>query len=74
MTNRTRTRRSRDELGYGARRSPCTFLLDGRLVDEARTEVGESELVRSIEAALLAAIDYKLWVREVEAGARDATD
>lgn len=55
-------------------RRPFTFVLDDRLVHRARSEVGEPEVVRSIEAALLAAIDYKLWVREVEGGARRATD
>jgi hypothetical protein len=28
-------------------------------------------VVRSIEAALAAALDYQLWVREVAAGSRD---
>jgi hypothetical protein len=33
--------------------------------------VGEPDVVRSIEAALAAALDYKLWIREVAAGRRD---
>ncbi|HEX7051256.1 MAG TPA: hypothetical protein VF188_13705 [Longimicrobiales bacterium] len=53
-------------------RRPFTFLLDARLVERARTEVGERDVVRSIEAALTAAIDYQLWVREVARGKRDA--
>ena len=54
-----------------AARRPFTFLLDETLVRRARTEVGESDVVRSIEAALAAAIDYQMWVREVTAGERD---
>jgi hypothetical protein len=52
-------------------RRPYTFLLDATLVERARREVGETDVVRSIEAALAAAIDYQLWVREVAAGERD---
>lgn len=52
-------------------REPCTFVLDPKLVDRARREVGERDMVRSIEAALVAAIDYNLWVREVRRGERD---
>lgn len=52
-------------------RGPFTFWLDASLVERARREVGESDVVRSIEAALAAALDYQLWVREVEAGRRD---
>jgi hypothetical protein len=33
--------------------------------------VGETDVVRSIEAALAAALDYQMWVREVAAGRRD---
>jgi hypothetical protein len=51
-------------------RQPFTFLLDETLVQRARNEVGESDMVRSIEAALAAAIDYQLWVREVSSGER----
>jgi hypothetical protein len=54
-------------------RRPFTFVLDGDLVEKARTEVGESDVVRSIEAALAAALDYNMWVREVASG-RDALD
>lgn len=51
-----------------ADRRPFTFVLDGDLVEKARTEVGESDMVRSIEAALAAALDYNMWVREVTNG------
>ncbi|HSH45268.1 MAG TPA: hypothetical protein VK966_05405 [Longimicrobiales bacterium] len=53
-------------------RMPYTFVLDPELVERARQEVGESDVVRSIEAALAAAIDYRCWVREVREGKRDA--
>lgn len=49
-------------------RRQFTFILDPVLVERARREVGERDMVRSIEAALLAAIDYQLWVREVSRG------
>jgi hypothetical protein len=52
-------------------RQAYTFYLDPGLVDRARREVGEGDMVRSIEAALAAAIDYHLWIREVAAGERD---
>jgi len=52
-------------------RRAYTFLLDPLLVERARREVGENDVVRSIEAALAAAIDYHMWVREVAAGQRD---
>lgn len=52
-------------------RRPHTFILDETLVERARREVGESDVVRSIEAALAAAIDYRSWVREVREGRRD---
>ncbi|HSJ10265.1 MAG TPA: hypothetical protein VK928_10135 [Longimicrobiales bacterium] len=52
-------------------RQAYTFYLDPGLVDRARTEIGEGDVIRSIEAALAAAIDYQLWVREVSAGERD---
>jgi hypothetical protein len=51
-------------------RQAYTFHLDAELVEQARREVGESDVVRSIEAALAAAIDYQLWVREVTRGER----
>ena len=57
-----------------AGRRPFTFVLDGDLVEKARTEVGESDVVRSIEAALVAALDYNMWVREVAGGERAALD
>lgn len=63
------TRRGRRSLPPN--RIPFTFLLDERLVERARREVGEGDVVRSIEAALAAAIDYQLWVREVRAGERE---
>lgn len=52
-------------------RRPHTFVLDQDLVERARREVGEMDMVRSIEAALAAAIDYNSWVREVREGRRD---
>ncbi|HEX9109462.1 MAG TPA: hypothetical protein VF832_19610 [Longimicrobiales bacterium] len=52
-------------------RRPFTFLLDEQLVERARHEVGEPDVIRSIEAALVAALDYQLWVREVSAGERE---
>jgi hypothetical protein len=52
-------------------RRPHTFVLDGDLVERARQEVGEPDVVRSIEAALAAAIDYSSWVKEVREGRRD---
>jgi hypothetical protein len=52
-------------------RRPFTFHLDEGLVERAQREVGQREVVRSIEAALVAAIDYQLWIREVAAGERD---
>jgi hypothetical protein len=41
-------------------------------VDRARTEIDEGDVIRSIEAALAAAIDYQLWVREVRGEPRRA--
>lgn len=52
-------------------RRPHTFVLDPTLVERARKEVGESDVIRSIETALEAAIDYHRWVREVREGRRD---
>lgn len=52
-------------------RQAYTFFLDPMLVERARREIEEGDVVRSIEAALAAAIDYQLWVREVAAGSRD---
>jgi hypothetical protein len=52
-------------------REAYTFYLDPVLVSRVRTEVGEGEVVRSIEAALAAALDYQMWVREVSKGRRD---
>jgi hypothetical protein len=49
-------------------RQPCTLLLDPALVSRVRAEIGERDMTRSIEAALAAALDYQLWVREVAAG------
>ena len=54
--------------GNGEDRRPHTFVLDRGLVERARREVGEGDVVRSIEAALAAAIDYTSWVREVREG------
>lgn len=54
-----------------ARRRAYTFLLNHELVERARKEVAERDVVRSIEAALTAAIDYQRWLREVRSGHRD---
>lgn len=54
-----------------AARRPYSFVLDADLVDRARQEVGENDVVRSIEAALAAALDYKAWQQEVSNGGRD---
>jgi hypothetical protein len=52
-------------------RQAFTFYLDQGLVDRVRQEIGETDVVRSIEAALEAALDYQLWVRETASGQRD---
>lgn len=52
-------------------RQAYTFYLDQGLVDRVRREIGERDVVRSIEAALEAALDYQLWVRETASGVRD---
>jgi len=65
----SRARHADEEAG----RRPFTFILDRDLVEKARTQVGETDVVRSIEAALVAALDYNLWVREVASG-KDALD
>lgn len=54
-----------------ASRRPYSFYLDADLVERARHEVGESDVVRSIEAALAAALDYKEWQRQINTGSRD---
>ena len=54
-----------------AARKPYSFFLDADLVERARTEVGEPDVIRSIEAALAAVIDYKAWARDVASGSRD---
>jgi len=64
-------RRSRKQGQSLTVRGPYTFYLDAALVERARREVGETDVVRSIEAALAAALDYQMWVREVAAGRRD---
>jgi hypothetical protein len=51
-------------------RQAYTFHLDPALVERVRQEIGEGDVVRSIEAALAAALDYQMWVREVSAGER----
>lgn len=66
-----RARARRRERSRSPSRRAFTFLLDEQLVERARQEVGEHDVVRSIEAALVAALDYQLWVREVSAGERD---
>lgn len=55
-------------------RRPHTFVLDRTLVERARREVGEGDVVRSIEAALAAAIDYRCWVTEVREGRRSVLE
>ena len=65
-TATTTTRKMRETA-----RKPYSFFLDADLVEKARQEVGEPDVIRSIEAALAAAIDYKLWVRQVSSGERD---
>jgi hypothetical protein len=62
--------RKGDRLREVARR-PYSFFLDAELVERARIEVGEPDVVRSIEAALAAAIDYKNWVSDVARGKKD---
>lgn len=52
-------------------RQAYTFHLDPALVARVRTEVNEGDVVRSIEAALAAALDYQRWVREVANGQRE---
>jgi len=51
-----------------AARQPYSFYLDPDLVERARQEVGESDVIRSIEAALAAVIDYKVWQSQVRDG------
>jgi hypothetical protein len=63
----TRAERERAEI----ERQAYTFFLDAGLVERARREIEEGDVVRSIEAALAAALDYQMWVREVVAGERD---
>lgn len=65
MTETVPQRRERLE------RRAYTFYLDPALVARARTEIEENDVIRSIEAALAAALDYQLWVREVAAGQRE---
>jgi hypothetical protein len=63
--------RQQERQELAADRQAYTFHLDTDLVERARQEVGEPDVVRSIEAALAAVIDYQLWVREVSAGQRN---
>jgi hypothetical protein len=60
-----------ERAGAHVERRAYTFHLDPALVARVRTEVGERDLVRSIEAALAAALDYQMWVREVASGRRE---
>ena len=53
------------------RKIKVEFVLDAELVTKARAEVGEQDVVRSIEAALAAAIDYKAWQRQINSGRKD---
>jgi hypothetical protein len=61
----------KEGVARGQSRGAYTFYLDAELVERARREVGERDVVRSIEAALAAAVDYQAWVREVSSGRRD---
>lgn len=70
-TKRTRVTIRTNGGGPPSAREPYTFYLEPQLVERARREVGETDVVRSIEAALAAALDYHLWVREVRSGRRD---
>jgi hypothetical protein len=69
MADRLKVRRRR--YARQVERQAYTFHLDPRLVERARREIEEGDVIRSIEAALAAAIDYQLWVREVSSGHRD---
>ncbi|MGQ0815631.1 MAG: hypothetical protein ACT4O1_14445 [Gemmatimonadota bacterium] len=57
-----------------AARRPYSFFLDAELVERAREEVGETDVIRSIEAALAAAIDYKAWQQQISTGNRQVLD
>jgi len=70
MANRAPVRRRKPEPAE-PQRNEYTFYLDADLVERARREVGEPDVIRSIEAALAAALDYQMWVREVSSGRRD---
>jgi hypothetical protein len=63
-------KQSMGELARASDRQAYTFHLDPALVERVREEIGEVDVVRSIEAALAAALDYQKWVREVAAGSR----
>jgi hypothetical protein len=69
--DRAMMRRLQEEADAGGGRQAYTFHLDPALVERVRQEIGEGDVVRSIEAALAAALDYQCWVREVAAGQRD---
>jgi hypothetical protein len=71
MPDRTTLSRRARAVSSEPTRSEYTFHLDADLVERARQEVGEPDVIRSIEAALAAALDYQMWVREVSAGRRD---
>ena len=71
MTNRRSRAGAKQEQPAPPIRGAYTFYLDADLVERARREVGERDVVRSIEAALAAALDYNVWLREVTAGRRD---
>src|SRR5690606_9919471 len=69
-TDTMRTSEPMQEQRRRVQRRAYTFYLDPSLVARARTEIEERDVVRSIEAALAAALDYQLWVREVAEGQR----
>ena len=70
-TDTMRTSEPMQEQRRRVQRRAYTFYLDPSLVARARTEIEERDVVRSIEAALAAALDYQLWVREVAEGQRE---
>lgn len=56
-----------------APRTAYTFVLNSELVERALREVAEQDVIRSIEAALIAAIDFQRWREAVRSG-RDVTE
>lgn len=50
------------------KRTAVMFYLNPEIVKKAREVASETDIVRSLEAALAACVDYHLWVREVARG------